>query len=281
VSTWFSCRALDLLRDGARLAAAGLDPPDAERPGNDWDPLAALARDLRTIRPSMAVLTNRVNRAMHTAADEGSPAAIERAAADGIDRAVAADREAATLAAERLPDSIGTLSRSGTVTAALREAAPEAVLIAESRPGIEGVHVAEALAEALDGPSVTLTSDAAFPALLAERDVGALLVGADRILPDGDVLNKVGTRAAALAAPESCDCIVVAASDKVAQDDAVYLEERDPGELYDGDADIAVANPTFDVTPASAIDAVVTERGVLSPTSVTDIAAEHAVFSDW
>jgi translation initiation factor 2B subunit (eIF-2B alpha/beta/delta family)/8-oxo-dGTP pyrophosphatase MutT (NUDIX family) len=281
-STWLSVRALELLRDEAALAAADRDPEDGDRGGNDWAALAAFARDLRRLRPSMAVLTNRVNRAMHAAADEARPGAVRTCATDGIERAVRADREAAANAVAHVPAAVGTISRSETVTTALRERAPDAVVVAESRPGGEGVPVAAELATRLPATTaVTLTTDAAFPALLAERRVGALVVGADRILPDGDVLNKVGTRAAALSAHDDCDCLVVAASDKIARDDAVYVEECDPGELYDGDAPVAVANPAFDVTPARAIDAVVTEWGVLPPGEVGDVAVEHARRAEW
>ena len=227
----------------------------------------------------MAVVANRVYRAMAAASDgDRSPAAVEAAATAGIERALSADDEAARNVAARLPDRVATLSRSGTVLTALREADPDAVLVAASRPGREGVGVAEDLA---DGTDVTLTTDAAFPFELDAWEAGALVVGADRILPDGRVVNKVGTRAAFLAAPAECDRYVVCASDKVAADDAVDLEPGDAGEVYDGDAPIAVANPTFDVTPADAVDAVVTEDGPLDSADVAALAAEHRERAGW
>jgi translation initiation factor 2B subunit (eIF-2B alpha/beta/delta family) len=277
-SAWLSVRALELLRDEAALAAAGCGAGTAERSGEDWVALADLARTLRTVRASMAVLANRVNRVMHRASETRTAAAVETAAVTAIERAVAADREAAARAADRVGETVGTLSRSGTVTAAIHRAKPERVLIPESRPGREGVGVAEALADATD---VTLTSDAAFPWLVTEGEVATLLVGADRILPGGAVLNKVGTRAALMAAPETCERLVVAAREKIAADDAIDGEERDPGELYSGDAAVAVANPTFDLTPAAAVDAVVTERGALSSSAVAEVAAEHATLAEW
>lgn len=48
-----------------------------------------------------------------------------------------------------------------------------------------------------DATAVTLTSDAAFAQALAEFDADALVVGADTVLADGRVVNKVGTRNAA------------------------------------------------------------------------------------
>ncbi len=283
-SASLSVRALETLRDEAALAAAGRHEhgETAERDGDDPAALAALARRLREARPSMVVVANRVNRAMAGAAagEDGTGAApappgataVRRAVDRGIERVLAADREAASVAAAELPETVATLSRSGTVLAALREREPAAVLVAESRPGREGVGVAESLAE---GAAVTLTTDAALAGELDRRGIGALVVGADRVLPDGRVLNKVGTRGGALSAPADCRVFVVAARDKVAPDAAVDREERDPGVVYDGDADLAVANPTFDVTPAEAVDAVLTEVGPLSAEDVRDLAAEH------
>ncbi|WP_436925842.1 NUDIX domain-containing protein [Halosimplex amylolyticum] len=282
-SAYISVRALEVLRDETALAA--------ERDGGAggaWSQLTSVARELLDARPAMAVVANRVNRAVHAAAEDGSPDALEGAAHEGIERTSAADDGAAALAADRLPDRIATLSRSGTVTAAVERADPEEILVAESRPGREGVGTAEGLAEATEA-TVTLTTDAALADRLAATGVEALVVGADTLLPDGRVVNKVGTRAAATAAAsEGVDCVVVAASDKIApesdpRDAAVTVdrEERDPAEVYDGDAPLRIANPTFDVTPADRIDAVATERGVLDVDAIAEIAAEHRELADW
>ncbi|WP_226022162.1 NUDIX domain-containing protein [Halomicrobium salinisoli] len=291
-SSWLSIRALEVLRDEAAAAVEGRkreaetterervadgDGGSGDADGTSWDGLAAVAAALLDARPSMAVVANRVNQAMYEAGDDRTPAAVERAASDGIDRAYAADERAAAAAAEQLPDRLATLSRSGTVRRALAAADPEAVLVAESRPGREGVGVAESLAGDCE---VTLTTDAAFPAELARREAGALVVGADRLLPDGRVVNKVGTRAAALAAPAACPCYVVTASAKVATDERIDREERDPAEVYDGDAPVSVANPTFDVTPAEAVT-VVTEDGPLDAAGVGAVAERHREWAQW
>lgn len=280
-SSWLSRRAMEVLRDEAALAVEGRSDERGtpERDGDGWAGLAALARALREARPSMAVLENRLNRAMLAAGDERTPEAVERAARGAVEQSVGADREAARLAADRLPDRVATLSRSGTVETALRTGRPAAVLIAESRPGGEGVGVAEALA---DVTGVTLTTDAALAFELVDWDAEAVLVGADRVLPDGRVLNKAGTRAVALAAAEAdVDCLVVCASDKIAADADYDTEPRDPAELYDGDADVAVANPTFDVTPADAVSAILTEQGELSTAEVGAVATTHEEWGQW
>jgi len=259
-----SVRALEVLRDRAALARRE-DVTVAE--------LRDLAARLRRARPSMAVLHTRVDRAV---ADADGPEDVARAAVDGIERAVAADREAAAAAAPLLGDRVLTLSRSGTVRETLRQASPERVYVAASRPAGEGVAVAEELAA--DGgvdAAVTLVPDAAVAHVLATAGVDAVVVGADTVLPDGRVVNKTGTRAASLAAArEGVPMYAVAAGDKVTHEPSVSLESGAATAVYDGSAPLDALNPTFDVTPADAVT-VVTEDGPLDGDDVAALAARH------
>ncbi|GAA0456629.1 initiation factor 2B [Halococcus dombrowskii] len=273
-SAWLSVRALEVLRDRAGVLAT-TDGDEAD----GWDDLAALARDLRMTRPSMTAIENRVNRAM-AEVNARTPAAIEESARQGIQRALDADSRAASEAAARLSGTVLTLSRSGTVLEALREATVERVIVAESRPAREGVGVAETLASD-DGFRVTLAVDAAAAHVLAEHAVDSVLVGADTILPDGSVMNKVGTRAVAIAAArEEVPVHAVAAGDKIATDGDARFELGDPEAVYDGDADIEVLNPTFDRTPADVIT-VVTEDGALSETMIGEYAEQLVGLAAW
>jgi translation initiation factor 2B subunit (eIF-2B alpha/beta/delta family) len=266
-STWLSLRALEVLRD--RAAAA-----------DDWATAAAVARDLRDARPAMAVVANRVNRAM--AAAGRTAGAVRRAAATTLDDAARADREAAARAADLLDGPVATLSRSGTAVAALREAGVP-VVVGESRPGREGVETAEALAAACD---VTLVADAALPGAFvaggAVPDAASALFGADAVLPDGDVVNKTGSRPLARAAADADRPVrVVAARDKVRPDAAVPTETGDPTALYDGDRAVRTAVPLFERVPAALVDGVVTEAGVLDADAVRAAAADHRAAARW
>jgi translation initiation factor 2B subunit (eIF-2B alpha/beta/delta family) len=268
-----SVRALEVLRDRAGvLRAEGASPAAAT------DEVADLARRLRRARPSMAVLENRVNRAIATA--DADAASLETAAMDGINRAVRVDVDAAERAAALVGDrTVLTLSRSGTVFRALQAADPTEVFVAESRPGNEGVGVAEQLLA--DAPT-TLHTDAAVGHVLATEDVDCVLVGADAVLADGRVVNKTGTRLAAVAAAhEEVPFFVACATDKVRTDDTVNLESGRRSAVYDGSAPVDVTNPTFDVTPAHLVDAVITERGELDPSDVRDVADELAALAAW
>ncbi len=279
-----SVRALEVLRDRAGVcvrerAEYGADPDD------EWDELTELARALLEARPSMAVLRNRVNRAMADARDEtdgggppGAPAVLDATIA-GIDRALAADETAAATAADRIEGAVMTLSRSGTVLDALRAAEPSRVFVAESRPAREGVSVAEALAG--DCP-VTLHTDAAAAHVLASEAIDRVVVGADTILPDGSVVNKTGTRSVAIAADrEGIPVSVVAATDKVSTREEVNLESGDRSAVYDGEASIDAANPTFDMTPAGCITEFLTERGVVAPDEIGAVAAALRDLEAW
>lgn len=268
-SSYLSIRALEVLRDRAgRIAVEGDGQAD----------VTTLAERLLEARPSMAVLRNRVNRVMTGGED---PTTVEEAAIDGIDRAFEVDATAAENAAETIANQhVATLSRSGTVVKALTEANPKSVLIAESRPGREGIIVAEMLSDA--GVDVTLCADAALPFLVANRSVDVVLVGADAVLADGRVVNKVGTRALALAAAhEDVPCYVIAATDKFDIDADPRLEAGDPTAVYDGDAAITVSNPTFDVTAADLVDGVITERGRLTDDDLASVIEELRALAEW
>lgn len=286
-SAYLSILALEILRDRAPVVT---DDPAGDGQAEDTDAddeLSRLARRLIEARPAMAALRNRVNRVLATA---DGPDAVETVAADAIDRAVAADDGAARHAAAAVAgDRVLTLSRSGTVLAALQGVEtdsedewpdpPAHVFVAESRPAREGIDVAETLADALP---VTVHTDAAVGHVLAEESVDAVLVGADTVLPDGRVLNKTGTRTvAAAAAREDVPVLVVTAADKVSGENAVNREFGPGSDLYDGDAPVNVLNPTFDVTPADLVDGVVTERGTLSTDAVRDVAQGHRENADW
>jgi translation initiation factor 2B subunit (eIF-2B alpha/beta/delta family) len=275
-SAYLSVRALEVLRDRAGLLAVEL-AEGGSAPAAAWAELADLARRLRTARPSMAALGNRVDRAMAAATDR-TPAAVETAAIAGIERAIAADSDAAAAAADLVEGRrVLTLSRSGTVLTALREGDPAAAFVAESRPAREGVGVAEALAETT---AATLHTDAAVADVLARRDVDLVLVGADALRPDGGVVNKTGTRAVAIAADyEGVPVYAAAATDKVAT--RFRGVEATAGGLYDGDAPLTTYDPLFDETPPDLLTGIATERGVLDPAGIREVAEELRALREW
>lgn len=264
-SATLSIRALEVLRDEATLLADD---------SGSFGTVDEIVAELVSARPSMAVVANRVYRAI-AAADSATPDDVATAAHEAIGRAATADREAAARASEFLSGArVATLSRSGTVLSAIETASPEAVLVAESRPGGEGRAVAETVSGTVE---TTMTTDAAFPGQLEAWDADVLLIGADSILGNGRVVNKVGTFGATVTASAlDIEVVVVAATAKIRPGTTYDSDHRTPGAFGVEDAPFDIANPTFEATPLESVDSVVTEQGVLDDEAILRIAAEHS-----
>lgn len=278
-SAHLSVQALEILRDRAGMVATS----DVATIEDGRTRLIDTAHRLLNARPSMAALANRVHRVMHASRPELLPAAIETNAHEAIHDAYRADADAARRAAEQVHGNhVLTLSRSGTVLDALREAEPApSVTVAVSEPGGEGISVAETLAD--DGLDVTIIPDAAVARRLHESSVDAVLVGADTVLPSGTVSNKVGTRAVALAADRAnVPVYVTCSTDKISVNEEVPDESANPRSVYDGPKDLEVWAPRFDTTPAGLVTGgYLTERGPLSSDGVATIADELTELRSW
>jgi methylthioribose-1-phosphate isomerase len=157
------------------------------------------------------------------------------------------------------------------------------VYASETRPWLQGsrLTVWELLQDGIDA---TLIIDSASAYLMQQGLLDAVIVGADRICANGDVANKIGTYAHALAAKaHGVKVMVVAPSTTVDMATAcggdIEIEQRAGTELTHvagievGAKAARIYNPVFDVTPASCIDFIVTERGVIqSPDAVKMMA---------
>ncbi|HEY7698145.1 MAG TPA: initiation factor 2B, partial [Vicinamibacteria bacterium] len=279
-SAYLSLRALEILRDRAGALAM-----ESAADASSWRELVDLAKRLLEARPSMSALSNRVHRVMHRVSSDPIPRRLEAEAHAAISRALddddrAADRASALVAGKR----VLTFSRSGTVTEALLRARPRPeVVVAESRPGKEGVSLAEELSAA--GMAVTLIADAGIVDALERLAVQVVLVGADSVLPSGSVVNKIGTRLAAIAAHavsgHPVPVYAAAATDKISTREDLALEMADAHELYGGSAKVLVRNPLFEVTPADQIRGIATERGILTPREIEPIARELLGLASW
>ena len=266
---YVSLRALETLRDRAAAAAAA---------GEGYDPVASTARELCRARPSMGVIRTRVDRVMAEA--DRTPRSVRDRAMEACTAAVRAEEAAAERVASLLGERVFTLSRSGTVRAALSAAAPDSTFLAESRPAREGIDAAERLAEA--GLDVTVLVDAAVEGLLADGAVDTVLVGADAVLADGSLINKIGSRTAMRAGTAAgIDCYVVCSRDKIVPGTDLDPEFGPPEAVYAGGADLAVHNPTFERVPPSSVSGIVTEDGVYAPEDVGAVAEEHASYREW
>ena len=163
----------------------------------------------------------------------------------------------------------------GVVRAALEAGKKCAVFADETRPWLQGARLT-AWELLQDGIPVTLLPDVAAASLLSSGKIGCVVVGADRIARNGDTANKVGTYPLALAAKAASVPFFVAAPTSTIDLRAlggadIPIEQRSPAEVtHLAGARVAaegvqVFNPAFDVTPATYVAAIITERGVARP----------------
>jgi methylthioribose-1-phosphate isomerase len=268
---------------GVALAAARA----AER-GSDVDAAVGFAAErLVAARPTAVNLGWGVRRALQ--ARGGGPAAILAAAMAVRDEDIVANREIGRRGALMLAGVRQVLTHCnagglaavevGTalaVIAALHSAESlELVYVCETRPLLQGARLTTWELARMGVPH-RLIVDGAAAGLIVNGRVDAVVVGADRIAANGDVANKVGTLAHALAARRAGIPFVVAAPESTidpgtASGAEIVIEERDPGEVlsFNGapsaPAGTLAANPAFDVTPADLVTGIVTERRVIFP----------------
>ncbi|MEU8230003.1 S-methyl-5-thioribose-1-phosphate isomerase [Actinoplanes sp. NPDC048967] len=152
----------------------------------------------------------------------------------------------------------------GVVTELHRRGALAGVIASETRPLLQGARLtAWELREA--GIDFRVAVDSAGPFLLARGEADAVILGADRICANGDVINKVGSYAHALGARRAGLPFVVVAPESTVDLDtpdgaAVEIEDRGAAEVTDY---AAAVNPAFDVTPYDLVTAIVTDRRVI------------------
>ncbi|MBV8170316.1 MAG: S-methyl-5-thioribose-1-phosphate isomerase [Candidatus Eremiobacteraeota bacterium] len=171
----------------------------------------------------------------------------------------------------------------GVIRSAWRAGALRRVYVDETRPALQGARLTT---YELDGDRIpyTLITDGMAGHFMRRGDIGAVIVGADRIAANGDTANKIGTYALAVLAREHDIPFYVAAPRSTFDPDAqtgddIPIEERSAGEVRAvqgvpiAPADAPVANPAFDVTPARYITAFITDAGVLAPPFDAAIAA--------
>ena len=161
----------------------------------------------------------------------------------------------------------------GVIRAAAEAGKEIRVYADETRPLLQGARLTtwELLADGID---VTLICDSAAGYVMRQGGVGACIVGADRIAANGDAANKIGTYSLAVLARRHGIPFYVAAPfstvDLSLESGAeIPIEQRDPAEVTASRGDaiapegVKVFNPAFDVTPASLISAIITDRGVI------------------
>lgn len=273
---------------GTVLAAMGsADPADLD---------AAMAR-LRAARPTAVNLMWALDRMQRVRRAGGDVAALAREAQAIQDEDLAANRRMGELGAALIAPGSGVLTHCntgslatagfgtalGVIRAGFAAGRIARVFAGETRPWQQGARLT--LWELVrDGIPAKLIADSAAAHLMKSGAVQWVIVGADRIAANGDTANKIGTYQLAIAARHhGVKFMVVAPSSTVdmATPDGshIEIELRDPSELLSIGGRRTVVegaqawNPVFDVTPGEFIDAIVTERGVVTRPHAAGLAA--------
>ena len=161
----------------------------------------------------------------------------------------------------------------------------EHVYCSETRPYNQGARLTAYELVYENIPS-TLICDSMGSLLMKEKEITAVVVGADRTVSNGDTANKIGTYQLAIAAKYHNVPFYVAAPISTIDfsldcGDRIKIEERPSDEMfYVGGKRIAAEgigcwNPAFDVTPAKLITGgIVTERGVFAADNLQSLKEE-------
>ncbi|MFF2303415.1 S-methyl-5-thioribose-1-phosphate isomerase [Streptomyces sp. NPDC058128] len=257
--------------------------------GDGQEAVRADAQRISAARPTAVNLAWAVDRALAKLGD--GPDAVLAEATAMIDEDLAVNRQMVAHAVQAVRDrcpqrslrllthcNTGRLATAavgtalGTILALADSGRVTEVLVNETRPLLQGARLtAWELAEA--GVPHRVCVDSAAAAAMSQGLVDCVIVGADRITARGDVANKIGTYALAIAAAHHGIPFIVVAPESswdrsLADGQDIVIEERADDEVtaYGGIRTTPLGtrayNPAFDVTPASLITAIVSEHGV-------------------
>jgi methylthioribose-1-phosphate isomerase len=179
----------------------------------------------------------------------------------------------------------------GTATApfylAKERGIPLRIFADETRPRLQGASLtAFELSQA--GMDVTLICDNMAAVLMQSGQIDAVITGCDRVARNGDAANKIGTFSVSILARHFGIPLYIAAPGPTIDfscptGEQIPIEERSGDEIrfvsgvQVAPKDVKVYNPSFDVTPAEHIAAIVTERGIAYPPFAESLAALYEV----
>ena len=283
-----SVRGAPLIGVAAALSVASA----AERGAGEASLRTSIAR-LREARPTAVNLAWAMDRLRAVLQAGGGAAELVREAEAIHDEDVAACERIGELGADLVQRgeqilthcnagalaTAGIGSALGVIHRAHARGLDVQVWVDETRPLLQGARLTAWELGRLGVP-YTLLTDGMAGTLFRAGKVTRVLVGADRIARNGDFANKIGTyTVAVLARAHGVPFHPVAPWSTVDLDcpsgEAIPIEQRAADEVRGAmgvrwaPASARVFNPAFDVTPASLVTSLVTERGVVEGASLS------------
>jgi methylthioribose-1-phosphate isomerase len=171
----------------------------------------------------------------------------------------------------------------GIVRTAWRGGRLARILAGETRPWLQGSRLT-AWECVQEGIPVTVVTDSMAAHFMQQRQVHGVVVGADRIAANGDTLNKIGTYPLALAAKAEGVPFFVAAplstvDFSMATGQGMAIAQGDTTDVCQLGGTlicppgVGAYHPLADLTPAALITAIVTEKGAIAPSDLSNYAA--------
>lgn len=142
------------------------------------------------------------------------------------------------------------------------------IFVTESRPQLEGLELAKRIGNIFP---VTLIIDSAIGYIIKKYKIDLILVGADSILADGSIINKIGTYPLALVAQDNNIPFYIATESfkfnlRSYYSSDVIIEEKLPNEILSEEIPgVEPKNFYFDITPANLISYIISELGIFPP----------------
>ncbi len=266
-SRWLVRETISLLYDIAREPTSSAEEKVQQ--------LRSAGNELASARPAMAALAGAVRHILNAS---GGLEGMKGEAAKLLSELDTAIERITGYARPLLTGTIMTHSLSGTVLEVLTNCLSqiEHIVVLEGRPRYEGREVARLLSK--EKASITLITDAQADIFLPQCHV--VVVGADSILANGDILNKAGTALLAWAArghriPLYVLCETLKISPHSWSGDLAQLEEKEPTEVLEqGMPGVSVRNFYFDRTLSRLITGVITEQGIIGKKEIAQIASQ-------
>ena len=266
-SRWLVRETISLLYDIARQPTSS--------PAERLQQLRHAGDELANARPAMAALAGAVRRILNA---PGGLEGMTNEAAKLLSELDSAIEHITDYARPLLTGTIITHSLSGTVLEVLTNCISqiEHFIVLEGRPRYEGREVARLLSQ--KNASITLITDAQADIFLPQCH--AVVVGADSILANGDILNKAGTALLAWAARgHRIPMYVLSETLKISphrwSGDLAQLEEKEPAEVLEqGMPGVSIRNFYFDRTRSRLITGVITEQGIIGKKEIAQIASQ-------
>ncbi|MCL1978188.1 MAG: S-methyl-5-thioribose-1-phosphate isomerase [Candidatus Bathyarchaeota archaeon] len=173
--------------------------------------------------------------------------------------------------------TIFTHCHSSTATRMLTKAKQDGknfrVICTETRPAFQGRITAREMIE--NGIETTFIVDSAAQTFIPKADL--VIVGADAITHEGNVVNKIGTSGLAILAYEARKPFYVVSEllkfDPITSYNALEgIEQRNPAEVWkESPKELDVRNPAFDVTPSRYIHGLICEKGIIPLKNMPEI----------